>query len=314
MPVKVLKQWNVEETEPAVAISQDGRIALVVSGMKNAIDCVAVPSGAKTLSLDGHTSTVKALAIGPDRRQGASGSEDGEIRLWDLATGKLISAQKGHSERVTSIEYSTDGRYLLSGSWDNTCQLWDTQTFKVCATFRGHSDGVTGVSISPDNKFAVSSSFDGGVRVWEMDSGKCLEQLPGHNSKVMCVSISGDGKRLVAGDVEGCFSVSDDLPSTRSKIVGPFPNSVCSTKLCPDGTKAYIGLSGGGFWSFDLATQEATQLFELTGRFPAHLPFGLHFAISKDSRYVVAARAASAAIVELERPASKFSFFGRRSS
>jgi WD40 repeat protein len=99
MSVRVVKQWNVEDTEPPVAISRDGQLALVATGMNNSIDCLGVPAGKKVHGLDGHSSSVKALAIAPDRRRGASGAEDGEIRLWDLASGKLISALRGHSER-----------------------------------------------------------------------------------------------------------------------------------------------------------------------------------------------------------------------
>ena len=313
MPVRVVKQWNVEDTEPPVTISRDGQIALVATGMNNSIDCIGVPAGKKVHGLDGHSSSVKALAIAPDRRRGASGAEDGEIRLWDLASGKQISALKGHSERVTSIEFSDDGKFLLSGSWDNTCRFWDVGRLQSVSILKGHSQGVTGISIGPDGKTAASSSFDGGVRVWETATGKCLEERPGHESKVMCISISRTGRQLVAGDTRGYLSISD-LPPAQLRVVGPFSRSIDTVKLSVDGARAYIGLGGGGFWSFDLETQNATQLFELTGRFPDQLPFGLHFAISDDGRYVVAARAASAAIVELEQPPSQFRLFGRRSS
>jgi len=313
LPVKLLKEWNVEEVDAAVALSRDGTIALVVSGMKNGIDCVEVPNGAKTQSLQGHTATVTALAIAPDCRYGASGDENGEVRLWELSTGKPVGVLHGHSKRIASLAYSPNGRILLSGSWDNTSRSWDVQTIKSVSTFQGHSAGVTGVAISPDGKTAATSSFDCCVRIWEMATGKCQRQLPSQQSKLICVSISGNGKRLIAGDAKGCLGVSD-WPATHAKIVGPLPAAVGSVRLSNDGTKAYLGLSGGGFWSYDLKTQNAKQLFELTGRFPAQLPFGLDFAMSEDARYVVATRAASAAIIELERPGSRFSWFGRRSS
>jgi WD40 repeat protein len=297
--VRMLKQWNVEEMEVAVAISRNGRVALAVSGTGKSIDCLEVPNGERTRRLEGHETNVRALAIGPDGQKAASGAEDGEVRLWDLSTGKLIAILKGHSQRISSIEFSPDGNFMLSGSWDHTCRLWNVRTLQCLSTLQGHSDSVTGVSIAPDNRTAASSSFDRRLRVWEMATGKCIGELPGHESKVICVSISRSGNRLVAGDLEGYLSVSD-LPATRLKVVGPFSAPVCCVKLSADGAKAFVGLSGGALWTFDLQTQRAIELFQLTGRVPAQLPFGLEFAVSDDARYMVAARAASAAIFELQ--------------
>ena len=118
MLVRAMKQWNVEDTEPPVAISRDGQVALVATGISNSIirsTEVAWPRQ-RNQRPDGHSSNVQAPAIAPDRRRGASGSYDGEIRLWDLTTGRLVSTLEGHTRRVTAIEFSGNGKGLLSGS------------------------------------------------------------------------------------------------------------------------------------------------------------------------------------------------------
>ena len=55
----------------------------------------------------------------------ASASEDGTLRLWDVATGEPLKTLTGHTQWVSSIAFSPDGQTLASGSADGTVLLWD---------------------------------------------------------------------------------------------------------------------------------------------------------------------------------------------
>jgi WD40 repeat protein len=82
-----------------------------------------VVRGAETARLQGHTGSVKALCVLTDGRL-ASGSWDGTIRLWDVATGAETARLEGRASSVTALCTLSDGR-LASGSTDNTIRLWD---------------------------------------------------------------------------------------------------------------------------------------------------------------------------------------------
>ena len=77
--------------------------------------------GGSPLSLEG----VKSLALSPDGKTLASGSYDGEVRLWDTKTGELKSQLAGHSKGVTTLAFSQDGKTLFSASDDGTVLLWN---------------------------------------------------------------------------------------------------------------------------------------------------------------------------------------------
>ena len=68
---------------------------------------------------------VKAVSFSPDGAILVSGSTDGTVKLWDVATGTNIATLRGHRNSVESVSFSPDGTILASGSFDDTVKLWD---------------------------------------------------------------------------------------------------------------------------------------------------------------------------------------------
>jgi WD40 repeat protein len=47
------------------------------------------------------------------------------VKLWDVATGKMLHSFAGHSDTVTSVAFAPDGRRAISGSYDRTVRVWN---------------------------------------------------------------------------------------------------------------------------------------------------------------------------------------------
>ncbi len=57
-------------------------------------------TGQPLRSLEGHTGSVRAVAMSPDGRCIVSGSDDCTLKVWEAETGRLLRSLEGHTGSV----------------------------------------------------------------------------------------------------------------------------------------------------------------------------------------------------------------------
>lgn len=76
-------------------------------------------------AMDGHIDAVSCMAKNPNHLKWIfSGSMDGDIRLWDIASRRTVCQFPGHKGAVRGLTGSTDGQTLISCGTDCTVRLW----------------------------------------------------------------------------------------------------------------------------------------------------------------------------------------------
>jgi len=198
------------------------------------------PNQALLRTLAGHTGPVESVSVTSDGRRVVSGSDDGAVRVWDLATGRCLQTLEGHTDEVWSVSVTPDGQRAVSGSKDHTVRVWDLARGRCLQMLEGHTDHVWSVSVTPDGHHAVSGGADGTMRVWDLARGHCLKTLKGHTDYLK-VSVSSDGRCAVSGGADDTVRVWDLATGRCLQMLEGHTDVVFSVSVTPDGQRAVSG-------------------------------------------------------------------------
>lgn len=235
--------------------------------------------------MKGHTSLIWGVAITPDGQTVVSGSHDGTIKVWDLATGKCRATLLGHTSYVYGVAITPDGCTVVSGSNDKTLKVWDLATGECRATLLGHFDLIYSVAITPDGRTVVSSSEDKTLRIWDLATGECRATLEGHVGLVYRAAITPDGRTIVSGSGDNTLKVWDLTTGKCHATLEGHKNIVTGVAITPDGRTVVSSSADNTLKIWDLVTGECRATLE------GHEDLVYRVAITPDGRTVVSVSA-----------------------
>jgi WD40 repeat protein len=196
------------------ALSPDGNtMAVNVVGGEIYL-CNALTGDVNTV-LNGHSKWVW-LEFSPDSKLLASGgSQDGQIRLWDVAAGKELALLAEFETQVSMVRVSPDGKTIACSGFtlsdpdrDGVITLWDATTQTESATFTA-KNGLTDIAFSPDGKFLAAAEYAkkrvdleplSEVTIWNLKTKQVVKRIPNRCGTMSRLVFSPDSKTLaVAG-------------------------------------------------------------------------------------------------------------------
>src|SRR6266571_6590604 len=151
---------------------------------------------------------VLSVAVSPDGRYIAAGSNSGQVRIWREEGRVAHLTIRGHTDRVGAIAFSPDGETLATAGWDGTVQLWDLASGATIWTLQDHNVPVTSIAMGPNGKL-ISGSYDGAVHVWNLRTGTPLKSLPMQGGPIFTVACSPDGRLLASGGMDAGIRLWD---------------------------------------------------------------------------------------------------------
>ena len=167
---------------------------------------------------------------------GGEPSRSGEIKIWNVADGKLVQALKEpHSDTVFSVEFSRDGQYIASSGADRFVKVFQVTDGKFVRAFEGHTHHVLGVSWSADGRTLASSGADKVVKVWDFRTGDQQRTISGFGKEVTGIKFVGDSVNVVAssGDKNVHMKKTDNGGNVRT--FGGSADYVYSVSCTADG-------------------------------------------------------------------------------
>jgi RNA polymerase sigma factor (sigma-70 family) len=198
-----------------LAFSPDNRV-LAVGPPEGSVQLWDIPGRRELRKLESPEGGAGSMAFSPDGKTLATAvrsvSRVPPIRLWDVATGKLLRRLDGPRWNC-QIAFSPDGKYLAAGGTDDhgkllvrpidgqSVWLWETAGWERHKYLCGHTRGVMALAFSRDSKRLATGGLEGDdkVRVWDVETVKLLHCFQGHHSCVYSLAFSPDSKVLASG-------------------------------------------------------------------------------------------------------------------
>ena len=227
------------------------------------------------LAFGSHKGQAFAVDYSPDGRflasAGGEFNRPGEIKIWEVRTGRLVRTIPAHAAGITSIAHHPRGTMLASASLDKTVKIWNLETGAEIVTLRGHGNNVYHVAFSPKGDRLASASHDLKVRVfdWERyakDPDHSIQVLTGHDLPVTALAfhprldllVTGSSDRPIkTGGKDRTIKVWNLTTGQIERSLTGHEGDVASLAFSADG--AFL-VSGGGapnqrgevlYWNFE---------------------------------------------------------------
>jgi WD40 repeat protein len=162
--VQSLAPPNISSRINTLYYSTDGR--LLFAGYESGrIEIWETSSGKLARVLSGHTGVIWGLALDPTGNILASGSSDGDVRLWSRGDGKgrVLGTAQG---RVHQLAWDPRGERLAVSTSTGDIRVWNLAG-AAPLSFHAHHSEVNSIDFSKGGDTAVSAGDDGTVRLWD---------------------------------------------------------------------------------------------------------------------------------------------------
>lgn len=213
----------------ALAALPDGHLA---AGIERDVCLMTLPTVRPLTLLEGHTDTVRSLAVLSGGSHLVSGSADGTLRVWDLAAGacsKVMTAGPA-AGGVSALVVLDDGaRVAACTDGDKTVRVWDVSSGACLSTSAPLQQPAWCMTSLLGGRFAMGTTA-GEVTVMDAATAACTLTLAREGPGITALATL-PGNRLASGAADGTVCAWD--PDTGSCLTTFTAHSDCVSALVP---------------------------------------------------------------------------------
>jgi len=237
---------------------------------------------------NGRTSRV---LFNDDGAQLLTGDRDGDIEVWDIATGEQVASMRVHTNSVDTMALTSDDNIVVSTSLRggelavmdlfNQEILWTT---RVSGFLAGYSDMAIyeREDVQPQILAVGSDGESGNLYRYDLETGEQLEmrQIHRHDARLLAVHPT-EARILTFGDDNELIEWDTLTPIFHNTLSGHH-NHLFYMTLHPGGEQITIGEALDDAYTYDITSGDLLQNWKLGGaiNYVAYHPAGDLLAIS----------------------------------
>ncbi|KNZ56008.1 hypothetical protein VP01_2520g2 [Puccinia sorghi] len=160
-------------------------------------------SGNLKLSLTGHISTVRGLAVSDRHPYLFSCGEDKMVKCWDLEQNKVIRHYHGHLSGVYSLSLHPTLDVLVTAGRNASARVRVMRTKGQVHVLSGHTATIADVKCQESDPQVITGSMDSTIRLWDLAAGRTMAQLTHHHKSVRSLTIHPTEYSFASGSAGG---------------------------------------------------------------------------------------------------------------
>lgn len=214
--------------------------------------------------LKGHKGWVRSIAVSPDGKWAASGSDDKTVKIWDLETGECRATLRGHNSQVNSVAITPDGTRILSGSYDKTIRVWDANEKRSLSCWTAGNHYVLSIVPMADGRRVISAGAAGNtaLKLWDVVTQKSIGTLEGHAGPTNSVALARDQIHAVSGSSDETIRRWNLETGECLAILKGHSEGVNSVQITTDGRFAVSGSNDKTVKVWDLEARTCVGTLE----------------------------------------------------
>lgn len=223
---------------------------------------------------------INGVAFSFDDALIATAGDDGYVRVWEVATGRMQLEIQAHEHPAFNVAFLRNDSLLLSCGRDSAMRLWHVKDGTRAGALEGPSEAVDAFAVSPGEKSVWSVSTDLFLRRFDLDSQQPIGPNIRHLKRPTCVAVTPNGALVVSGEL-GEQLVACNAATGKVEIIQT-SHPIQSVAVSPDGRKLAAGDRNGAvhLWEIQpVASARCGYTFEAKSGWHAHegRVYGLHF-------------------------------------
>lgn len=177
----------------------------------------------------------------PDSQLLLTGSNEGNLKIYDVKTGGVKRLLQVTNLGLTSITELNDSNSVIVGSANNKIYIVNTTLGKATSSFDAHEDSVVGVFYSQKLNKIISDGKDSVYKIWDVNKKIPLQSYFDTDSPIITCDYRDEDGMHMCIDSDGAFALRNMV---TDKIVLKFnmdySNFYCARFDPTDLNKYYI--------------------------------------------------------------------------